>query len=250
VAAPVSGIGRGLALRMYLRLFAFQGSWNYETMVGAGLAYVLGPVLRAVHGREEADRAALRHARFFNAHPYLAGVAAGALARMEAEGVEHEVQSRFKVALRGALGALGDQLVWAGWRPFCLLLALVAALLGAPWWAVVGGFLGVYNLGHLALRAWGLAIGLQEGTGVARRLRDPWLSRAQGALATAATFLAGLAAPLAASAFGPGREVPAMLPAALLAAIGGAALGVRIRAAAALTLGMIVFVILLTGGGQ
>jgi PTS system mannose-specific IID component len=234
---------------MFLRLFAIQGSWNYETMVGAGLAYVLGPVLRSVHGEEDADRASLRHAHFFNAHPYLGGVAAGALARMEVDGVAHDVQSRFKEALRGALGALGDQLVWAGWRPFCLLLALVAALIGAPWWVVVPGFLGLYNVGHLALRAWGLAVGLQEGTGVARRLRDPWLVRTQAALATAATFLAGLAAPLAALAFGPGREVPAMLPAAILAALGGAALGVRLRPAAALKLGVIVFVILLTGGG-
>lgn len=236
--------------RAFLRLFAVQGSWNYQTMVGAGLAFALVPVLRHVHGRDAADAAALHHARFFNAHPYLCGVAVGALARMEADGVGRDVQERFKAALRGALGAMGDQLVWGGWRPFCLLLSLVAALVGAPWWLVVAGFLGLYNAGHIALRAWGLVVGLQEGTGVARRLRDPWIGRAQGWLAMGATFLAGLAAPLAALTFGPGREVPGMLPVAVLAALGGAALGVRIRAAAALTLGMVVLVILLTGGGR
>jgi PTS system mannose-specific IID component len=235
---------------MYLRLFAVQGSWNYETMIGAGLAFVLLPVLRHVHGREGGDEAALRHARFFNAHPYLCGVAAGALARMESEGVAPEVQDRFKNALRGALGALGDQLVWGGWRPLCVLIALSAALLGAPWWLVLAGFLGLYNAGHLTLRAWGLAVGLQEGPGVARRLRDPWLKRAQVRMAAAATFLAGLVAPLAALTYGPGREVPALLPAAVLAALGGAALGVRLRAAAGLTLGLVVLVILLTGGGR
>lgn len=239
-----------MVARAFVRLFAVQGSWNYQTMVGAGLAFALLPVLRHVHGREGADAAALRHARFFNAHPYLCGVAVGALARMEADGVGGDVQERFKAALRGALGAMGDQLVWGGWRPFCLLLSLAAALVGAPWWLVVAGFLGLYNAGHLALRAWGLAVGLQEGTGVARRLRDPWIGRAQVWLATGATFLAGLAAPLAALTFGPGREVPGMLPAAVLAALGGAALGVRIRTAAALTLGMVVLVILLTGGGR
>lgn len=246
----MSGIPGGVLARAFLRLFAVQGSWNYQTMVGAGLAFALLPVLRHVHGRDGVDGAALRHARFFNAHPYLCGVAVGALARMEADGVGSDVQERFKAALRGALGAMGDQLVWGGWRPFCLLLALAAALVGAPWWLVVGGFLAFYNVGHVALRAWGLTVGLQEGTGVARRLRDPWIGRAQGWLATAATFLAGLAAPLAALTFGPGRDVPGMLPAAVLAALGGAALGVRIRTAAALTLGMVVLVILLTGGGR
>lgn len=235
---------------MLLRLFAIQGSWNYETMVGAGLAFVLMPVLRRVHGPEGVDAAVVRHAGFFNTHPYLGGVAAGALAKMEAEGVDPGVQARFKEALRGALGALGDQLVWGGWRPFCVLLALVAALLGAPWWAVLGGFLVLYNTGHLALRAWGLAVGLEEGTGVAKRLRDPRVARLQATLVAGATFLAGLAAPLAALAYGPGRAQLALLPAAVLAALGGAALGVRLRAAAGLTLGLVVLVILLTGGGR
>ncbi len=246
----MSGLPGRLVARMYLRLFAIQGSWNYETMIGGGLAFVLLPVLRHVHEGGGADEAALRHARFFNAHPYLAGVAAGALARMEADGVPAETQERFKDALRGALGALGDQLVWAGWRPLCVLIALTAALLGAPWWLVLGGFLVLYNIGHLALRAWGLAVGLQEGPRVARRLRDPWLQRVQEGMSGAATFLAGLAAPLAAFVYGPGRDVPALLPAAVLAALGGAALGVRLRAAAGLTLGLVVLVILLTGGGR
>lgn len=235
---------------MLVRLFGVQGSWNYETMVGAGMAVVLMPVLRRVYGPEGLDQAALRHAHFFNAHPYMAGVAAGALARMETDGVEPEVQERFKEAVRGALGALGDQVVWGGWRPFCVLLALAAALVGAPWWAVVGGFLVVYNVGHVGLRAWGLAVGLKEGTGVARRVRESGLTRAQGALARGATFLAGLVAPLAALAYGPGRDLPALLPAALLAAIAGAVLGVRVRAVAGLTLGLVVLVILLTGGSQ
>lgn len=246
----MSRVPGGLVSRMYLRLFAIQGSWNYETMIGAGLAFALLPVLRHVHGSEGADQAALRHARFFNAHPYLCGVAAGALARMESEGVPPPTQERFKDALRGALGALGDQLVWGGWRPFCVLIALAAALLGAPWWLVLTGFLLLYNAGHLALRGWGLAVGLQEGPGVARRLRDPWIRQAQGLMASAATFVAGLAAPLAALAYGPGRDVPALLPAAVLAALGGAALGVRLRAVAGLTLGLVVLVILLTGGGR
>ncbi len=250
MAGAVSRLRGAVTARMYLRLFTIQGSWNYETMIGAGLAFAMLPVLRSVHGPEEAEEAALRHARFFNAHPYLCGVAAGALARMEVEGVPADTQERFKDALRGALGALGDQLVWAGWRPFCVLLALAGALLGAPWWLVLAGFLALYNAGHLTLRAWGLVIGLEEGPRVARRLRDPWLKQAQRFLAAAATLLAGFAAPLAALAYGPGRDVPALLPAAVRAALGGAALGVRLRAAAGLTLGFVVLVILLTGGGQ
>jgi mannose PTS system EIID component len=57
---------------MYLRLFAVQGSWNYETLMGTGIGFVMEPALRRLPGglRGPEYRAALaRESRYFNAHP-------------------------------------------------------------------------------------------------------------------------------------------------------------------------------------
>jgi len=79
-----------------------------------------------------------RQSAYFNAHPYLAAVAVGALARAELAGVPPERIERFRTALSGPLGSVGDRLVWAGWLPFCSLVALVAfGVINAA--AVAGG---------------------------------------------------------------------------------------------------------------
>ncbi|HEX2202720.1 MAG TPA: PTS system mannose/fructose/sorbose family transporter subunit IID, partial [Longimicrobium sp.] len=164
----------GARWRMLLRSFAVQGSWNYQTLIGTGLAFVLSPALRRIHaGDPAALRAAMaRHLELFNSHPYLAGVAAGALARLEADGTPPEMVARFKTALRGSLGSLGDRLVWLFWRPAAVLLGLSLVLAGLAWWVGVLAFLAVYNALHLWLRAWGLRVGLREGLNVARALRE------------------------------------------------------------------------------
>src|SRR5674476_1068918 len=117
----------GIWLRMYLRLFAVQGSWNYESLLGNGIAFCMEPALRLLPGGMKGQRyseALGRHSRYFNAHPYLAGVAVGALARAELDGVARVMIERFRTALGGPLGSVGDRLVWASWLPLCSLLAL------------------------------------------------------------------------------------------------------------------------------
>jgi PTS system mannose-specific IID component len=142
-------------------------------MVGGGFGFAMLPVLREVfRGREaELDEAAQRHAEHFNSHPYLANLALGAVSAMEEEEASPEEIRRFKVAVRGPLGSLGDALFWAGWRPAVVLASLTLALAGAsPGWIVVF-FLATYNLGHLALRVWGFRTGLSQGSDVAGALR-------------------------------------------------------------------------------
>ncbi len=112
-------LGRGALLSTFLRSFVVQGSWNYHTMLGSGFAFALLPGLRRVYAgdREGYEAAVRRHLEHFNAHPYLVGLALGATLRMEEDGVGAETVHRFKVAVRGPLGSLGDQLVWATWLP-------------------------------------------------------------------------------------------------------------------------------------
>ena len=158
----MNGLGRWSRFLVFARSFLIQGSWNFRTMLGGGFAFALLPVLRRLfRGDPEAFRAALqRHTEHFNAHPYMAGAALGAVCRMEEERRAPEEIARFKRAVRGPLGGLGDALVWVGWRPLTVLAALVLALSGVSPFFTVSFFLLLYNAGHLALRIWSFRIGL------------------------------------------------------------------------------------------
>jgi len=200
---------RRVRMAMYMRLLAVQGSWNYETLNGTGIGFAMEPALRYLPGGIDgpAYRAALaRESRYFNTHPYLAGVAVGALVRAELDGVDPVRIERFRTALAGPLGSVGDRLVWASWLPFCSLIALCVYGAGGSPLGVVGTFLLLYNVGHLSLRAWGLRIGLSRGLNVASALGNPVLRKGPQYIGSAAAVVAGLALPLALQrVVGPGR---------------------------------------------
>jgi mannose PTS system EIID component len=221
---------RGTLLRVLLRSFTLQGSWNYRTLIGTGFAYALLPALRSVYaGRPEAlQQSVRRHTRLFNSHPYLAGIALGGVARLEAEGQAPELIDRFKAALRGSLGTIGDGLIWAGWRPVALMFALVLFLAGAPWWVAAGCFLVLYNAGHVVLRIWGLRLGVRYGLRVGERLRASGIGRVQGLLPPVGAFLLGVLVPLAATG-----QFVSMRPALpwIATALVGSAIGIRYGAA-------------------
>lgn len=228
---------RAVRRAMLLRSFAVQASWNYRTLIGTGMAYVMGPALRHLYAGDAAalHAAVGRHAELFNAHPYLAGVAAGALVRLEADGVPPETAGRFKNALRGSLGSLGDRVVWLTWRPACALLMVALVLAGLPWWVGVAAFLCVYNALHLWMRVRGLDVGLARGMEVARAIREVPFERVAERAGDAGAVLAGAAAVLALG-WGGGALGPSLVvlgPAALAA---GIVLGPRVRWVAALAL--------------
>ena len=187
-------------IAIFFRLLAVQSAWNYETLVGNGIGFCVEPALRRLPGGLNGDqyRAALaRESQYFNAHPYLTSVAVGALARAELDGEPPERIERFRTALCGPLGALGDRLVWATFLPLCSFTALAAFGLGASPLVTVLTFLLLYNAGHLGLRVWGLQAGWRKGLAVAQSLGHPLLQQAQPQLGKVAAVLAGLALPLA-----------------------------------------------------
>jgi len=215
---------------MLLRSLAIQGSWNYETMLGNGIGFCMEPALRLLPGgihAPEFKAAMARQSKYFNAHPYLAAVAVGALARAELDGVPASKIERFRTALAGPLGSVGDRLVWAGWLPFCSLAALAAFGMGASALTVLVIFLGTYNVGHVALRAWGLRTGWNRGLLVAQSLGNPVLRRGPQVIVPMAAFAAGIGVPLALlRVIGPGR---ALLGVALGFAVLGAFAIVRLQ---------------------
>jgi PTS system mannose-specific IID component len=189
-------------MKIFSRLLAIQGSWNYETLIGNGIGFSVEPALRLLPGGVQgpAFKAAMtRESAYFNAHPYLASVAVGALARVELSQVPPDRIERFRTALCGPLGSVGDRLVWAGWLPFCSLMSLAAFGLGASAGVVILLFLVLYNVGHLALRVWGLHVGWTRGLGVAGALGNPVLRQGPAHVARAAALVAGFAVPLTAT---------------------------------------------------
>jgi PTS system mannose-specific IID component len=181
--------------RSLLRLFTVQGSWDYERMQGVGMGVAEEPLLRDL--RDAYPAAVARGAHFFNAHPYLCGLAVGATARAEHDGMPPEQVERLRAALCGPLGSLGDRLVWAGWLPLTSGLALIGVALGLGLPAILG-FLVLYNVGHVALRWWALRAGWTYGARVALALREPVLQRATALSGPAMAFVVGAALPLVA----------------------------------------------------
>lgn len=185
--------GRRARLSAFVRSFLIQGSWNNRSMIGGGFAFAILPVLRRVFrgDAEEFSESLQRHSEHFNAHPYLSDLALGAVCRMEEDGRDPEEIRRFKLAVRGPLGSLGDTLVWVGWRPAAVLCALVFALAGAPPGPTVIFFLVLYNIGHIALRIWGFRVGLEWGSQVGDSLRAVAFPRQADRLASVGVFLMG-----------------------------------------------------------
>jgi mannose PTS system EIID component len=215
---------------IFLRLLAIQGSWNYETLLGNGIGFCIEPALRFLPGGIHTPtfkEALARESRYFNAHPYLASIAVGALARAELDGEPPARIERFRTALCGPLGSVGDRLVWAGWLPFCSLAALAIFGLGASTLAVVAFFLIAYNVGHFGLRIWGLHTGWTHGLRVATALGNPVLRRGPQQIGRLAALATGIAIPLALGrVIGPGRN---FMGGVLIAVALGSLLIVRLR---------------------
>jgi mannose PTS system EIID component len=183
--------------RAWLRLFAIQGTWNYERMLGVGMGYAAEPLLEDLKTVDPVrhTEAVVRSAEFFNCNPNLAGLALGATARAEYDGAPGAQIARLRTALCSPLGALGDQLFWAGLLPLLLGATLISVLLGARWWAVLG-FLVLYNLARVATGIWALRTGLDAGMGVGGAIAQSWLSKAIERVGPLAGFSVGAAIPL------------------------------------------------------
>jgi mannose/fructose/N-acetylgalactosamine-specific phosphotransferase system component IID len=185
--------------RVLARLFTLQAAWNYERMQGIGFGHAAEPALRALEGGPEGARyraALARQARFFNAHPYFAGLAVGASVRAELDGEAPERIERLREALCGPLGSIGDRLFWASWLPVCGAIGLVLVAFGARGWAAAG-FLVLYNAAHLTCRVWGLRAGWARGMQVVGALQVPGLRLAGRLAVPLAGFVVGTALPIA-----------------------------------------------------
>lgn len=205
----------------FLRLLTVQASWNYERMSGLGVGYAAEPLLRDLeHSDPSRQPDALHRASgFFNSHPYLAGVAVGAEVRAEYDGAPGTQIERLRAALCSPLGALGDQLFWAGLWPALIGLALIGAgLLVNPW--IPLGAAAVMLAVRLWITRWALRTGLRSGMQVGAALQG--------------TRLRGWVAPLG---FVAGAAIGAAVP--IVARLGVATAGAGLIAVAVAVIGLI-----------
>jgi PTS system mannose-specific IID component len=188
------------AVRAYFRLLAVQAAWNYERMTGIGLGYAAEPLLEDLKLADPTRHAeaAVRSAEYFNSHPYLAGLALGALVRAEYDQVPGQQITRLRTALASPLGALGDQFFWAGLVPLVMGAAVAGVVLGGGLW-VLGATLLFFNGVRLATGIWALRTGLESGTRVGAAIGDSWLRAAVPRVGLAAGLAAGVALPLGAA---------------------------------------------------
>jgi mannose PTS system EIID component len=184
-------------VRALLRLFAVQGTWNYERMLGVGMGYAAEPLLEDLKTVDPVrhGEAVVRSAEFFNSHPNLAGLALGATVRAEYEGVPGPQIVRLRTALCSPLGSMGDQLFWAGLVPALVGLTLIGVVLGTGWWAIAG-FLVIYNGIRIWTGRWCLRTGMASGMRVGAAIGSSWLPRAIEWVTPAAGFALGATVPL------------------------------------------------------
>ena len=207
------------------RLFSLQGSWNYDRMVGVGMGFAAKPLLEDLR-RESPERhaeAVARSAEFFNSHPYLAWLALGAVTRAEYDQVPGDQILRLRNALCSPLGALGDQLFWAGLLPAAIGAALAAVALGAGWPVVLLAVV-LFTVVRCYVSDWALRRGLETGMGVGRAIKDSRLRRAITLAGIGASLLVGVAIPLVATRLAVGLATP-HIALMLLVAVAGLVLG-------------------------
>lgn len=155
--------------RLTVRSFFVQTGWSYDRMIALGFAWILTPLTRKLCLSAQERREFLkRHLESFNANPYLAGYAVGAVTKLEESKTPPEQIRRFKESLRGPLGALGDNLIWQNLRPSLLILGLILTGEYGLYGALT--FFVLFNCYQIYIRARGTVQGYRLGLGVSSDL--------------------------------------------------------------------------------
>jgi PTS system mannose-specific IID component len=159
-------LSRWILIRVFMRSFLLQASWNFERMQSLGVLYVLAPALRVLYQGDDLRLACQRHLAYFNTHPFMASPILGTTLALEEECSRNKGEGavgidEFKTMIMAPYAAIGDAFFWGGVRPLAACVALYIALLGSLWAPVV--FLLVFNIPHLGFRIGGLVGGYTFG---------------------------------------------------------------------------------------
>jgi mannose/fructose/N-acetylgalactosamine-specific phosphotransferase system component IID len=169
--APITKID---IVKIFLRSFYIQSSWNSERLLGLGFCFCLIPVARKLFDSEsELIDFLKRHLDFFNSHPYLSTYALGAVTNIEQQAITKNWQDKrpitvFKTRIVGPLGAIGDTLFWQIIRPAFGVFAIALLFLFGIWGSFI--YLFLYNIPHFYVRIKGLIQSYIKGFDIVRDL--------------------------------------------------------------------------------
>ncbi|MDR2395951.1 MAG: PTS system mannose/fructose/sorbose family transporter subunit IID [Endomicrobium sp.] len=162
-------------LKMFIRSFFLQALWNFERMQNIGFIYILKPFLDKVYLDDKSKQEALmRHAGYFNTHPYMANLLIAIVASLEKDKSENKEDainiSSIKNQMAGPLAAIGDSLFFGTLRPLVACFSILIMLLFMKFldqnfqkYAIFVPiiFIITYNIFHIASRAWLMFIGFK-----------------------------------------------------------------------------------------
>jgi len=156
---------RRTRIHVWLRLLLLQGSWNFERLQGLGFFFAQLPALKKLYPDQQLRSIAKGYTGYFNTHPYLAPLVAGAVLKLEEARAANQQTAvdidEFKELVAAPYAAIGDALFWGGLRPLAAGIALFFAAKGILWAPLV--FLLLYNIIPLTFRVSGFIRGYQQG---------------------------------------------------------------------------------------
>jgi mannose/fructose/N-acetylgalactosamine-specific phosphotransferase system component IID len=167
-------------VRMFLYSLLLQAVINDKSMISVGFTFSLWAKCKFLFDNDE-DRIAFlkRNLSFFNANPYMASYAIGAVAKLEEEHKKTgspnlQSMEMLRNALIGPLGAIGDQVFWRALKPAVTLLGLLSLVLFEQLnvrLVILGMVLLVYNIPHFSIRYKGMRIGYEKGFDVYKYIK-------------------------------------------------------------------------------
>lgn len=186
-------------IKVSIRSWLLQGSWNYERMQNGGWAFALIPVLKKLYpGKEEASAALKRHLEFFNTHPYVAAPILGVTMAMEedrANGapIDDKTIQGIKVGMMGPLAGIGDPVFWFTIRP---IVGSIAASLAASG-SLIGPlfFFIVWNIIRIAFLWYTQEFGYKAGSDISKDLSGGLLQKVTKIASILGMFIMGVLVP-------------------------------------------------------
>ena len=168
-----AGPGR-LYFRCFLRSYLVGAAYNPQGLQNTGFFYALDPALRALYKDGAALREArLRHARYYNCHPFFTPMFLGVMLRMErtiaAGQLDPAILMSLKDTTANTLSAIGDSFFNGSLLGAWALGSACLVLAGHPLWAAA---LAVFLL--VSLQAWKLItfiMGVRKGMAVLALLK-------------------------------------------------------------------------------
>lgn len=160
-------IGKKDLLKVYIRSFFHQGSWNYERMQALGYCYDLIPVIKKLYTKKEDQiKAYKRHLMYFNTHQFMIAPILGINIAMEekmasSDDVDDNSINSVKIGLMGPLAGVGDPVFLGTLRPLLAALGASFALQGNLLGPIL--FLLLYNIIRLVFLWVGLDYGFNKG---------------------------------------------------------------------------------------